>query len=432
MNKQQDIPVQTERSLEELLVRGDSGSRFTRPRLWIVLALVLIVAAAAYYFLAGKGDSGQVRYLTEPATTGNLVVKVSATGNLQPTNQVDVGSELSGIVEEVYVDDNDHVKKDQMLARLDLSKLQDAVTRSRANVDAAKAQVLQVQATTVEARANLGRFKEVSRLSGGKVPSKSEMDTAEANVKRAEAGEASARAGVAQAQAALQSDETNLGKASIRSPIDGIVLTRQVEPGQTVAASFQAPVLFTLAEDLTKMELQVDVDEADVGKVQVGQDATFTVDAWPGRQYKAVITQVGYGSQVKDGVVSYPATLQVTNDDLSLRPGMTATADITTLTRDNVLLVSNAALRFTPPPQSATSSSSGGLLRALIPHRPRSVRRPNNSSNGEGIQHVWVLRGGTPVSVEVKTGPSDGRVTEITGGDIQAGTEVITEAVTGA
>lgn len=431
MNKQQDIPIQTERNLEQILSTGGSGGRFPRLRLWIIAAAVLIAAAAAYRFLGGEGDGSQVRYLAEPATMGNLVVKVSATGNLQPTNQVDVGSELSGIVEDVYVDDNDQVKKDQVLARLDLSRLQDAVTRSRANVDAAKAQVQQAQATEVEARANLARLKEVARLSGGKVPSRSEMDTAEANLKRAQAAEASVRASVAQAQAALQSDETNLGKASIRSPIDGVVLTRQVEPGQTVAASFQAPVLFTLAEDLTKMELQVDVDEADVGKVQVGQDATFTVDAWPGRQYKAVITQVGYGSQVKDGVVSYPATLQVTNDDLSLRPGMTATADITTLTRDNVLLVSNAALRFTPPPQSATSSSSGGLLRALIPHRPRSARRQNNPSNGEGVQHVWVLRDGAPVPVEVKTGPSDGRVTEITGGDIRAGTEVITEAVTG-
>lgn len=431
MNKQQDIPIQTERSLEEILVSGGAGSRFPRLRLWIIAAAILIAAALAYYFLGGKGNGSQVRYLTEPATTGNLVVKVSATGNLQPTNQVDVGSELSGIVEEVYVDDNDHVKKGQVLARLDLSKLQDAVTKSRANLDAARAQVLQAQATTVEARANLARLQEVSRLSNGKVPSRSEMDTAEANVKRAGATEANARASVAQAQAALQSDETNLGKASIRSPIDGVVLTRQVEPGQTVAASFQAPVLFTLAEDLTKMELQVDVDEADVGKVQVGQDATFTVDAWPGRQYAAVITEVGYGSQTNAGVVSYPAKLQVDNDDLSLRPGMTATADITTLTRDNVLLVSNAALRFTPVKQTqATRSSSGGLLSALIPHRPRRERRQETSAPVEGDQRVWVLRDGKPEAVPVKTGPSDGRMTEITGGDIQAGTKVITEALT--
>ena len=189
------------------------------------------------------------------------------------------------------------VKKGQVLARLDLSKLQDAVAKSRAILAAAEAQVLQAQATVAEARATLARYRQVSQLSGGKVPSKTEMDTAEANLKRAEANEASARASVTQARATLQSDETNLGKASIRSPIDGVVLSRQVDPGQTVAASFQAPVLFKLAEDLTKMELQVDVDEADVGQVKAGQKATFSVDAWPGREYTAVITRVGYGSQ---------------------------------------------------------------------------------------------------------------------------------------
>jgi len=194
------------------------------------------------------------------------VVKVSATGNLQPTNQVDVGSELSGIVDQVLVDDNDRVKKGQVLARLDLSKLQDTVTKSRANLASAEAQVQQMQATVAEARAALARFRQVAQLSGGKVPSKSEMESAEANLKRAEANVASARASVTEARATLQSDETNLAKANIRSPIDGVVLTRKVEPGQTVAASFQAPVLFYPGEDLAKMELQVDVDEADVGQ----------------------------------------------------------------------------------------------------------------------------------------------------------------------
>ena len=230
---------------------------------------------------SGK-EAAAPSYRTEPATIGTLVVTVSATGNLQPTNQVEVGSELSGIVEAVLVDDNDRVKKGQVLARLDLSKLEDAVAKSRASLAAAEAQVLQAQATVAEARATLARFRQVAELSGGKVPSRSEMDGAEANAKRAEADEASARAGVAQARANLRSDETNLHKASIRSPIDGVVLTRKVEPGQTVAASFQAPVLFTLAEDLAKMELQVDVDEADVGQVQ-GRPARPPSPSTPGR-----------------------------------------------------------------------------------------------------------------------------------------------------
>jgi HlyD family secretion protein len=414
--------------LESLL--GSGGGRFARFGPWAVLAAVLAALGGLGYFLvAGKDDAAAPAFRTEAASVGKLVVKVSATGNLQPTNQVDVGSELSGIVETVFVDDNDRVTKGQVLARLDLAKLRDAVTRSRAGLAAAEAQVLQAQATADEARANLARFRQVSELSGGKVPSRSEMDTAEATLKRAEANEASARAAVAQARATLQSDETNLAKAHIRSPIDGVVLARKVEPGQTVAASFQAPVLFTLAEDLAKMELQVDVDEADVGQVKVGQSATFSVDAWPGRQYTAVITRVGYGSQTKDGVVSYLSVLRVANDDLSLRPGMTGTAEITTLIREKVLLVPNAALRFTPPSTEAAPKKSGAsIISALMP-RPPAITPKALGTAKNGTHRVWVPRDGQAVPVEVQTGASDGRMTEVTGGPLQAGTEVITEAL---
>lgn len=409
---------------------GSGGGRLVRFRPWLVLAVALVALAGLGVFLVrGKDNAATPAFRTEAAVMGDLVVKVSATGNLQPTNQVDVGSELSGIVDKVFVDDNDRVSKGQVLARLDLAKLQDAVTRSRASLDAAEAQVLQAKATADEARANLARFRQVSELSGGKVPSRSEMDTAEASLKRAEANEASARANVAQARATLQSDETNLAKAHIRSPIDGVVLARKVEPGQTVAASFQAPVLFTLAEDLAKMELQVDVDEADVGQVKVGQQATFSVDAWPGRPYTAVITRVGYGSQTKDGVVSYLTVLRVANDDLSLRPGMTGTAEITTLIREKVLLVPNAALRFTLPTTEAVPKKSGGsVISALMP-RPPAITPKALATGKNGTQRVWVLRDGEAVPVEVQTGASDGRMTEVTGGALEAGTEVITEAL---
>jgi HlyD family secretion protein len=255
------------------------------------------------------------------------------------------------------------------------------------------------------------------------------MDSAEANLKRAEANQASARASVTQARANLQSDETNLGKASIRSPIDGVVLARQVDPGQTVAASFQAPVLFTLAEDLAKMELQVDVDEADVGQVKAGQKAMFSVDAWPGRQYAAVITRVGFGSQVKDGVVSYLTVLVVDNGDLSLRPGMTGTAEITTLVRENALLVPNAALRFTPASDVQPQKKSGGnVMSFMMPRMPRQAPKAAAKASG-GTPSVWVLREGKAVEIEVKTGASNGRSTEITGGALEAGMEVITEAL---
>lgn len=400
---------------------------------WGVGILAILVLLAGW-LSRDNAERTAPRYKTVATTTGTLVVHVSATGNLQPTNQVEVGSELSGIMDQVYVDENDRVKRGQILARLDLSKLKDAVAKSRASLAAADAQVLQAQATTAEARATLTRYREVARLSGGKVPSQTEMDAAEANLKRAEANEASTRASVVQARANLQSDETNLGKASIRSPIDGVVLSRKVEPGQTVAASFQAPVLFTLAEDLSKMELQVDVDEADVGQVAVGQKAQFTVDAWPGREYSAVISRVGYGSQEKDGVVSYLTVLDVANDDLSLRPGMTGTAEIVTLTREQALLVPNAALRFAPASApAATPKSAGGVMRFMMPRPPRSEPKPQAQAPTNGGAHrVWTLKDGQLAPIEVKTGATNGRVTEIVGGDLKAGTPLVTETESAA
>lgn len=428
MNNIKQTPGDQPSQLQQLL---DTHSRgwFRRSWLWLTVALVVVAGTGLLLFLTEEKTVGP-HYRTEPAAIGTLVVKVSATGNLQPTNQVEVGSELSGIVEQVFVDDNDQVQKGQVLARLDRSKLQDAVARSRANLVAAEAQVMQTKATAEEARAALERYRQVAQLSGGKVPSKNEMDIAVATVKRAEANEASAHASVTQARADLQSDQTNLEKASIRSPINGVVLTRQVDPGQTVAASFQAPVLFTLAEDLSKMELQVDVDEADVGQVKKGQLATFTVDAWPGRQYQAVITRVGYGSQVKDGVVSYLTVLAVKNDDLSLRPGMTGTAEITTLTRENVLLVPNAALRFTPPTSDQNAGKSGrSLISSLFPRPPRQERKVQPVRNGK--PRVWVLQDGRPAAIEVSTGATNGRMTEIVAGSLQAGMPVITEVLSG-
>jgi len=417
-------------SVQEL-IEGAPRSRY-RVRLGWIAAGVAAALLGLLLLLEPGGRAPGPQYRTESAAVGPLVVKVSATGNLQPTNQVDVGSELSGIVAQVYVDENDRVRKGQVLAMLDLSRLKDAVERARAALAAAQSQALQAEATVAEKRAALGRLQRVYERSEGAFISQTDMDIAEANAKRADADLAGARASVAQARAALSSDETNLAKASIRSPIDGIVLAREVEPGQTVAASFQAPVLFTLAEDLAKMELHVDVDEADVGLVAAGQKAIFTVDAWPGRSYEAVIARVGYGSQQKEGVVSYLAVLDVRNDDLSLRPGMTGTAEIVTLSRDNALLVPNAALRFTPDmggDRDAGERKRGSVVSALLPRPPQAPKRVHTTgANGRGQPRVWVLKEGVPTPIEVQTGASDGRFTEITGGDLKAGVAVITES----
>jgi HlyD family secretion protein len=232
---------------------------------------------------------------------------------------------------------------------------------------------------------------------------------------------------VAQARATLKTDETNLGKATIRSPVNGVVLTRKVEPGQTVAAQMTTPVLFVLAEDLSKMELQVKVDEADVANVRNGQKASFTVSAWPGRKFPATIQRVGLGSTTTDNVVTYKTILQVNNDDLALRPGMTATASIVTAERTDVLLVPNAALRFTPPTTSGKPQRS--LVSRLLPGPPPDMakKRPVAAAAKSDEARVWVLGEQGAQAVAVKTGVSNGRQTEILGGDLKAGMAVITD-----
>lgn len=401
------------------------ADQLRRRKLPLAIAAGVLLVVIAVLSLQNDPDPA-AGWRTEPASRGNLLITVSATGNVQPTNQVDVGSELSGIVAGVLVEENDSVKKGQVLARLDTTKLDNQVTRARAALRSAEAGVQQATATVRETQAELARLRQVHELSGGKVPSANDLESAEAVVARALAGEASARAAVEEARAALGSAETDLAKASIRSPINGVVLTRSIEPGQTVAASLQAPVLFTLAEDLGRMELKVDIDEADVGKVRAGQNATFSVDAWADRDYPAQVTRVSWGAQTVSGVVSYKATLAVDNRDLSLRPGMTATATINATERNGVLLVPNAALRFTPPDADASQNSS--LVSKLMP-RPGAQQRPKRagSTQRSGQRQVHVLVDGQPQAVSVTIGESDGRMTEITGGDLAEGSAVIIE-----
>lgn len=392
-------------------------------RLWIAGAVLVVLAILALFYFGSSKASGQ--YLTEEAAPGNLVVTVSASGTLQPTKSVDVGSEQSGTLASVLVQENDYVKKGQLLAQLDSAKLNDAVTKSQAALAAAEATVAQTQATVAETKAALARMRQVAELSGGKVPAKTELEAAEATLQRAIANGASARASVAQARAVLKTDETNLSKGTIRSPVNGVVLTRKVEPGQTVVAAMTIPVLFTIAEDLATMELQVKVDEADVGNVKLGQPATFTVSAWPGRTFPASILRVGIGSTITDNVVTYKTVLAVRNDDLALRPGMTATASIITARRENVLLVPNAALRFTPPSATA-NKKEGGFVASLLPRLPSQPKKKSDTTSS-GAQQVWVLEQDMPKAVAVKTGISNGRMTEITGGELKAGMAVVTD-----
>ncbi len=318
--------TQSQQDITATLGLDKFGKRKLHLTRWLVAisALAIVVALALLYGSHSKKDT--VQYVTQPVSRGSLVVTVSASGTLEPINQVEVGIEVSGTIKTVEVDYNDQVKVNQVMARLDPSKFEAQVLQSEAALESTRAKVLQAQATVQETAAQMSRLERVFALSNGKMPSQSDMDAAKASLARAKADEASAKAAMAQAQAALDVIRTDLSKSIIHSPIAGVVLKRSVEPGQTVAASLQSPVLFTLAEDLAKMELQIDIDEADVGQVLKGQAATFTVDAYPDRTFPAHVTQVRFGPQTVDGVVTYKTVMQVDNSSLVLRPGMTASS----------------------------------------------------------------------------------------------------------
>lgn len=406
-------------------------------RKWLWLGGGIIALAALVwggYALFGK-NGADMRYVTEPIKRGDLAVKVSATGTLNPTNQVDLGSELSGTVAQVLVDYNDRVKKGQVLAILDTTKLLQQIAKSQAAVGAANASVAQMRATLNESKSKLNRFEEVSRLSGGKVPSSTEMDAARAEYERAQANLASAQAAVAEAQATLQSNQTDLTKSQIRSPVNGVVLSRAVDPGQTVAASLQAVTLFTIAEDLTKMELIVSIAESDVSQVKARQRARFNVDAYPDKQFPATIKLVRVGSKTVSNVVSYETVLEVANNDMSLLPGMTATADILVAEKTNALLLPNTALRFKPAAR-AEKTSGGSILSALMPRppgqrpRPAAASSPARADGTKAPATVWVNTPEGPSPRKVQTGLSDGKYTEILASDLKEGDEVITNTVT--
>jgi HlyD family secretion protein len=395
---------------------------------WAVVLLMLVGLAAWRH--GHRSRTSPITFKTAAITQGVLNVVVSATGNLAPTHEVEVGSELSGIVKSVAVDYNDRVTVGQPMAYLDSTKYEAAVMQSRAALVSAESRLQQAQATALQKEQNLKRLKKAHDLSGGKAPSAGELDLAAADALRAKADGAAAQAAIHQAKAALKIDETNLAKTTIFSPIDGIVLKRNVDPGQTVAATLQTPVLFVLAQDLSRMKLEVDVDEADVGLVREGQSATFTVDAYAGRTFQAEITQVRYGSRITNGVVTYTTLLNVANPDLVLRPGMTATAKIEVSKVFNALLVPNAALRFTPPETTQEEKPKSGVVSMMVPQPPPDPAKPAPPGGGRSaVQRLWVLEAGRPVAIAATVGPTDGTMTVIEESDLlRAGTEVIVEA----
>lgn len=409
----EDISIEAELGLD-----GKGRTRAKRRWPYVLIALALVGGVAAYSYYPATQTTAVAAYRTAPAEIGGLTVEVTATGALQPLTQVDISSELSGVVRTVAVEENQRVAKGDVLATLDTSRLEAEIERAQASVKSADAKVQEAQATVKETE---NGYKRASQLMQRGVSNQLTLDTAAAARDRALSGIAVAEANAAIAAAELKLQQSSLEKSTIYAPIDGMVLTRSVDPGQTVASSLQAPVLFVIAADLSKMELKAAVDEADIGGVKAGQKARFTVDAFPDRTFDAAIRDIAYASVTTENVVTYDARLDVDNAELLLRPGMTATVTIVTRESPDALTVPSAAFRYRPPAQTA---NRGWSLDNLF--RPPMMRAPrdNRAQRTDGTRPLYVLRNGAVELVHVKTGATDGDRTEILSG-LEAGDQVI-------
>jgi HlyD family secretion protein len=391
----------------------------TKSLIWLGVGLAVVVLL----FLLMSGGGEQAGFKAEAVKRGPLSVKVTATGTLQPMDQVDVGAEVSGRVVEVKVDFNDPVKTGDVLAQIDTTQLEARRIQTEAQLTAAKAGVREAEAGLADAARRLERLKDLAK---GRNVSQQDLDTAQSTYDRAVASLEVAKAQVSIQDANLKVAVGDIDKAVIRSPIDGIVLYRNVEPGQTVAASFQTPILFTLASDIKNLELLADIDEADVGQVGEEQNANFTVDAFPNRTFEARIRSLRNAPKKADsasgaasaaqGVVVYQAELSVNNEAGLLKPGMTATAEITVKTVESALLAPNAALRFVPPEVSMQESVAEEKA-------ANGAEPPRDPSAGR----VFVEEGGKPVERKIKIGVTDGAFTEILEGELKEGDMVLTD-----
>jgi HlyD family secretion protein len=376
----------------------------------VALGIVALGSFAGVRYMQARKRASVSTFLSAPVERGALRVTVSATGKIQGLNTVEVGAEVSGRVTRVHVDFNDHVEPGQLLAEIDPEQLKASIEEANARVASSGASIRQARATLAEAQANAARAEAQAQHG---LMSQRDLEAARATAARAEAMVQSALADATVTRAALKSARWKLDRTKIVAPISGIVLSRLIEPGQTVTAGFQTPILFKLTEDLTRMSLHVYVDEADVGRVKEAQEATFAVDAYPERVFPSKVLSLRNEPRVDQSVVSYEAVLAVDNSELLLRPGMTATATIVTELRSDVLLVPNAALRFTPP----------------LPTTERQGK-PVAPLQANAGKQVWVLAGTppSPSAVSVKVGPSDGIKTEIMS-ELAQGAEVLTDIV---
>jgi len=384
---------QPSRSLAELVERENRRRRRRHLFLWASAAVVVVLGLAAWQALRPRPVPLTARFRMEPVVQGDLVREVRATGAVQPVTTVQVGAQTSGRIEAVDVDFNDPVKAGQILARFDLTSLRAQFAQVQATLAASRASLELAKADSEKAQRDLARAEQ---LWTQKILSDADHDTAANTARLADQRVKAAEATLAAQQAAATVVQTNVDYAVIRSPIDGVVVMRNVDPGQTVASGFQTPVLFQVAANLNRMRAIVPVDEADIGEVAIGQPAYFTVDAYPERVFQGVVTKVRNTPVTVQDVVTYGTEVEVSNPELLLKPGMTASMRIRTGLAKNVLRVPNAALRFTPPGEKSDDTPG-----------------------------VWVLDGDTLRRIAVRTGISDGEFTEVTPGPLAAGASVI-------
>ncbi len=373
---------------------------------------IILMGVTAYLFFIQQGRKTDYHYITQPLNRGNLVLTVFATGYVEPLESVAVGTEVSGTIKEVYVDYNDLVKKAQPLARLDKTKYQSVVDKANASLASAEASLENAKAQLNREEANIARDKALKESTKGILPSQRDLDINLANYLAAKAQLSTATAQVNQAKHTLTSANYDLEKTVVYSPIDGVILVRNVEPGQTVAASFQTPVLFTIAKDLTKMELQVSIDEADIAKIKVGQSAAFSVDAYPETVFETKIKKIRVNSKIQDGVVTYTAVMDVNNEKLLLKPGMSIDADITTQTIEDGFIVPRAALIYVPieiKEKKAFALFGGDKEESIIDQKP----------------HIWILENKKAKKIYIKVLGSSGSTVAISSEGLKVGDTII-------
>lgn len=381
----------------------------------VLAVLALALAGGAYYYLRnGRQAEG---YRTAKATRGDITATVTSSGNITPVVTVNVGAAVSGTIKELYVDFNSPVKKDQVIAQIDPATFRAQVEQSHGNYLAAQANMEKAKVTLADAQRTMKRYQDLVR--DGSV-SVSDFDTYATAAASAKAALGAAQGSVAQAKGSYDQARTNLDYATIRSPVDGIVISRAVDVGQTVAASFQTPTLFTIAQDLTKMQIYATVDESDIGKVKEGGNATFTVDAYPEARFVGTVTQVRNAATTVQNVVTYTVVVGVDNSDLRLKPGMTANVTFVTSRKDDALKIPTAALRFRPKnPEGAEAGKGAG----------KDSGKDGGKGKAAGGKRIYILKDGAPAPVAVTLGIGNDKETEVTGGDLPPDAEIIIEAL---